>query len=60
VVDTLHREIVAVLRKPDVAKFILDGGNEPVGNTPAEFSALIRAEATKWGALGRKLGVRLD
>jgi tripartite-type tricarboxylate transporter receptor subunit TctC len=49
-----------VLRKPDVAKIIIDGGNEPVGNTPAEFTALVRAEAKKWGALGRKLGVTLD
>jgi tripartite-type tricarboxylate transporter receptor subunit TctC len=60
VVETLHKEIVAVLRKPDVAKIIVDGGNEPVGSTPAEFAALLRAEAKKWGALGRKLGVTLD
>jgi tripartite-type tricarboxylate transporter receptor subunit TctC len=60
IVETLHKEIVAVLRKPDVAKIIVDGGNEPVGNTPAEFAALIRAEAKKWGALGRKLGISFD
>ena len=60
IVELLHKEIVAVLRKPDVAKIIIDGGNEPVGNTPAEFTALVRAEAKKWGALGRKLGVTLD
>jgi tripartite-type tricarboxylate transporter receptor subunit TctC len=60
IVETLHREIVAVLRRPEVSKIIIDGGNEPVGNTPAEFAALIRAEAKKWGALGRKLGISLD
>ncbi len=60
IVDLLHKEIVAAIRKPDVTKIIVDGGNEPVGNTPQEFTALIRAEAKKWGALGRKLGVTLD
>jgi len=60
VVELLHREIVAAIRKPEVSRIIIDGGNEPVGNTPQEFAAIIRAEAKKWGALGRKLGVSLE
>ena len=35
-------------------------GNEPLANTPEEFAKMIRRDADKWGAIGRKLGVRLD
>jgi tripartite-type tricarboxylate transporter receptor subunit TctC len=39
---------------------MVEQGNEPVGNSPEAFAALIREEAKRWGALGRKLGVTLD
>ena len=60
IIQTLHREMVAILRKPDVERGMIEQGNEPVGNTPEAFAALIREEAKRWGALGRKLGVTLD
>ena len=34
--------------------------NEPVANRPDEFGRIIKADADKWGAIGRKLGVKLD
>ena len=33
-------------------------GLEPVGNTPEEFEALIRAESQKWGDIVRKAGIK--
>jgi tripartite-type tricarboxylate transporter receptor subunit TctC len=60
VVDELSRAIAATLRKPDVVKTIVEGGNEPVGSTPQEFARIMSEEAKKWGTLGRKLGIELD
>jgi tripartite-type tricarboxylate transporter receptor subunit TctC len=60
IIQTLHREMVAILRRPEVERGMIEQGNEPVGNTPEAFAALIREEAKRWGALGRKLGVTLD
>jgi tripartite-type tricarboxylate transporter receptor subunit TctC len=60
IVNRLHKEIVAVVNTPEVRKQFIAQANDPVANTPEEFAAIIRSEAETWGALGRKLGVRLD
>jgi tripartite-type tricarboxylate transporter receptor subunit TctC len=60
VVDTLHDEIAAIVRAPDVWQAFVSQGNEPVLSTPAQFNGFIRSEAEKWGGLAKKLGVRVD
>jgi tripartite-type tricarboxylate transporter receptor subunit TctC len=30
---------------------------QPVGNTPSEFAAVIRADIERWGKLARELGL---
>jgi tripartite-type tricarboxylate transporter receptor subunit TctC len=60
VVDTLHDEIAAIVRAPEVWRAFVSQGNEPVLSTPAEFNGFIRSEAAKWGGLAKKLGVRVD
>lgn len=35
-------------------------GNDDVANSPEEFARVIRADAERWGGIGRKLGVQLD
>jgi tripartite-type tricarboxylate transporter receptor subunit TctC len=60
IVDKLQQEIRAITFSPDVKKQFIEQGNEPVANRPEEFSKIIKADADKWGAIGRKLGVKLD
>ena len=60
VVSRLQQEIHAITFLPDVKKQFIEQGNEPSGNTPEEFAKIMRADADKWGAIGRKLGVKLD
>jgi tripartite-type tricarboxylate transporter receptor subunit TctC len=60
VVDRLHAEIVKVLGSADVREKIAALGAEPVGNTPAEFAAMQRAEAARWAALAREANIRAD
>lgn len=60
IVEVLSRAISEILKKPEVARTITEGGNEPVGSTPQQFAQLMREEARKWGMLGRQLGIELD
>jgi tripartite-type tricarboxylate transporter receptor subunit TctC len=60
IVDRLQQEIRAITFSPDVKKQFIEQGNEPVANRPEEFATIIKADADKWGAIGRKLGVKLD
>jgi tripartite-type tricarboxylate transporter receptor subunit TctC len=62
------REIVAALsgaiakaaRTPDVRQRLLDQGAEPVGNTPEEFTKLVREELTRWAEVVRVSGAKAD
>jgi len=60
VVERLHREIAAVASLPDVRHTVVSQGWEVVANTPEEFAKIIKADAEKWGAIGKRLGVKLD
>jgi tripartite-type tricarboxylate transporter receptor subunit TctC len=60
VVERLNREIVAVASLPEVRNTVVSQGWEVAANTPEEFARIIQADAEKWGAIGRRLGVKLD
>jgi len=49
VIDRLNRDIVAVLKNPDVAQVFLRQGLEPAPTTSEAFGKFIRAEFEKWG-----------
>jgi tripartite-type tricarboxylate transporter receptor subunit TctC len=48
IIDRLQREIAALVREPGISDKMLELGFEPVANTPAEFTQIIRAEVPKW------------
>jgi tripartite-type tricarboxylate transporter receptor subunit TctC len=58
IVQKLNREIARIVHLPDVAEKIAADGSEPVGNTPEEFGAHIKAEVEKWRDLIQKTGIR--
>lgn len=33
-------------------------GNDVIANSPEEFARVIRADAERWGGIGRKLGIQ--
>lgn len=59
-VERLHREIAAVLNLPEIRQTLVAQGNEVVASTPQEFARTIKADAERWGTLGKKLGISLD
>jgi tripartite-type tricarboxylate transporter receptor subunit TctC len=54
----LHREIVKVVRLPEVESAYLATGTLPVTSTPAEFGAFVKSEITKWGRVVREAGIK--
>ena len=60
IVDKLYRDIAAVANSAEVRQTLISQGNDVVANTPAEFAKNIKADAERWGTIGRKLGVKLD
>lgn len=51
IIDRINRAAVDALRSPEVKAKLAEQGSEPVGNTPAEFSAFIASELVKWRRL---------
>jgi tripartite-type tricarboxylate transporter receptor subunit TctC len=59
VLDKLHIETVKTLSMPAVRKKFADLGLEPVGNTPAEFAAIIKKETPEWAKVIKDAGIKL-
>lgn len=60
VVNLLHGEIARYLRTPEAKERLLKAGIEAVGNTPAEFAAIIRNDMTLKGKIIRDAGIRME
>jgi tripartite-type tricarboxylate transporter receptor subunit TctC len=58
IIDRLQQETAKVLTVPEVREKMFGLGIEPVGSTPEEFTAHIRAERDKWIPLFMKIGIR--
>ena len=60
VIERVQQETAKVLRQADIRERFAREGAEPVGNTPAEFDAYVRAEYAKYARVVKEAGVRLD
>jgi tripartite-type tricarboxylate transporter receptor subunit TctC len=58
IVDKLSAEIRKAVSSPDVRQRLVDLGAEPLGSSPDEFSAFVKAEYIKWGQLIKEAGIR--
>ena len=45
---------------PDVREKLVGLGAEPVGDSPEEFAALVKAEVVKWADVVKQSGARVD
>ena len=60
VLARLNRDIVSVLKQPEVRERLAGMSTVPVGNTSAQFGDFIRAERDKWGKVIRQAGIKLE
>jgi|GEM_PF-6970181 len=57
IIARLHRDAVQHLSNPAVREHFSNAGAEPVGSTPMQFAAFIKAEAEKWSHVVRAAGL---
>lgn len=60
VVARMRQAFVDALNAPDVTDKLRAGDQLVVGSTPAQAAAQLAADATKWGAVVRRIGLGLD
>jgi tripartite-type tricarboxylate transporter receptor subunit TctC len=60
IVERLSRDLARIVREPAVRAKLVEQGAEPVGGTPDELAAFIRAEQAKWGAVVRDANIKPD
>ncbi len=60
IVEKIQHDMAEALRDEGVRAKLAGLGLESVGNTPAEFDALIKAETRKWTDIVRKANIRVE
>ena len=58
VIDKVHRETARTLSQPDARRRLAELGVDLIGNTPAEFAAVIKAEIPQWAAVIKGAGIK--
>jgi tripartite-type tricarboxylate transporter receptor subunit TctC len=58
IVERLHQIAVQALRSPELMQRMSSEGLYPVGNTPAEFGAFVRAEMSKWARVVKAANIK--
>jgi tripartite-type tricarboxylate transporter receptor subunit TctC len=60
IINKLNAVLVKILHAPNVLDRLESDGPIPVGNSPQEFAAHIRAEQAKWSKVIREAHVRIE
>jgi tripartite-type tricarboxylate transporter receptor subunit TctC len=60
VVERIHQGVVRAMQSPDVRERMLALGITPVGNTPEELAAIVKADLEKWTRVAKQAGVKAD
>jgi len=60
IVKRLEKEMMEVIRLPDVTTRLKELQVDPSGNTSAEFARLIETELTRWAEIAKAANIKLD
>lgn len=60
VIDAVHAQAVKALQLPEVRERMAALGIDPVGNTPEQLGAILRADLDKWSAVAKSAGVKAE
>jgi tripartite-type tricarboxylate transporter receptor subunit TctC len=60
IIAKIHDGVARALQTREVRDRLTGDGAEPVGSTPEQFAAFIRAEMAKWGKVIKAAGIKAD
>jgi tripartite-type tricarboxylate transporter receptor subunit TctC len=60
VVNRLHHEMDAILKLPEVKGVLAKAGLDASASTPAELSAVVHKDYSRWGAVIKRNGIKPD
>ena len=60
IIAKLRSEIASALTQPDIQEKLAGLGAEPIGNTPAEFAAMLKVETAKWGKIVKDANIQVE
>jgi tripartite-type tricarboxylate transporter receptor subunit TctC len=60
IIAKLHAAVARTVQDPAVKLHFVNDGAEPIGSTPGQFAAVIRADLRKWEKVIRDAGIKLD
>ena len=60
IIAKMNSAMLVVLALPDIRERLVHEGSEPMGSTPAQFGAYIKAEIAKWSAVVKAANLKAD
>jgi tripartite-type tricarboxylate transporter receptor subunit TctC len=60
IVDKINQAMRTALAQPEVQKRIATDGAEAISSTPEEYAAIVERDMSRWAALIRKLGLKVE
>lgn len=60
IIERYHKEMMRILAMPDIREKLMGLEFEIVGGTPEQFTAWIRAEIPRWGAVIKATGAKVE
>lgn len=59
-IDKVQADVVRALKMPDVREKLAFASIEPIGSSPAELEAFLKAEMAKWSAIVKESGAKAN
>jgi tripartite-type tricarboxylate transporter receptor subunit TctC len=56
----IQADVAKVIHSPEIRERLQGLGAEPVGSTPAELAAAIKADYDRYGTVIKRLGIKAD
>ncbi len=57
IIDRLNKEVVRIVRSPELTERLVQLGSDTVGGTPEQFDKFVREEIVKWEVIAKRVGI---
>jgi tripartite-type tricarboxylate transporter receptor subunit TctC len=58
IVERIAQETRTAMHSPEITKRLAAEGSDPIGSSPSEFAAHIRAETEQWSRVIKQAGIK--